>query len=54
MNKSEKWKAEWAHSDNSVYYSLYMHIIINKLTTIFGNVKAVLYEAIYATTLTTS
>ena len=31
-----------------------MHIIINKLIPAFGNVKAVLYEAIYATALTSS
>ena len=51
MNESEKWKAQWAHSDKSMYYSSYMHIIINKITPAFGNVKAVLYEAIYATAL---
>ena len=54
MNKIEKWKAQWAHSDKSVYYSFYMHIIINVLIPAFSDVKVVLYEAIYATALTTS
>ena len=53
MNVSERLKAQWAHSDKSVYYTFYMYVIINKLTPAFGSVKAVLYEAIYATSLTT-
>ena len=54
MNESEKWKTRWTLSDKSVYYSSYMHIIINELIPAFGNVKAALYEAIYATPLNIS
>ena len=54
MNMDEGWKAQWAHSDKSVYYSFYMHILLHKIIPAFGNVKAILYEAIYATALTTS
>ena len=52
MNVSNRLKAQWAHSDKYVNYSFYMNIIINKLIPTFGNVKTILYEAIYATPLT--
>ena len=50
----EEWKAQWAHADKSVFYSFYMHVIIHMIIPTFGKAKAVLYEAIYATALTTS
>ena len=52
INVSKRWKAQWAHSDKSVYYSSCMDVIIKKLIPAFDNMKAVLYEAIYATALT--
>ena len=54
MNVLKRWKAQWAHSVKSIYYSFYMDVTIKKLIPAFGNVQAVLYGTIYATTLTTS
>ena len=54
MNLMNGWKAQKAHSDKSIYYSFYMHVIIQMIIPMFGCVKAGMYEAIYATALTTS
>ena len=54
MNLMNGWMAQKAHSDKSVYYSFYMHVIIQMIIPVFGCVKAVMYEAIYATALTMS
>ena len=54
MNDKQGWKSQWAHADKCVYYSYFMNIIVSRIIPVFGMVKAVLYEAIYATALTAS
>ncbi len=51
VNEFEGWRAQGAHADKSVHFSFFMGVIDNVIIPAFGFGKAVIYEAIYATTM---